>query len=63
MKDNFENPETPPLASDDVSEEYIYQSAGIGERKGFVPVWLIWVALGLMIWAVYYLFSYWSPIT
>lgn len=63
MQDNFENPENPPSASDDVGEEYIYQSAGISERKGFVPVWLIWVALGLIIWAVYYLFSYWSPIS
>lgn len=42
-------------------KEYLYTSAGIREREGHIPRWLIWLAVALLIWSTYYLFSYWSP--
>ena len=42
--------------------EYLYQSSGIRERPGHIPVWLILVAVALTIWGVYYLVSFWQPI-
>jgi hypothetical protein len=37
-----------------------YESAGIMEREGAVPIWLWIVAVVLLVWAVYYLVTYWS---
>ncbi len=37
---------------------YVYESAGITEREGRVPLWL--VVVSLMIWGPYYLFTYWN---
>lgn len=42
-------------------EEYVYQSAGIRERTGAVPLWLILVMVGLFVWGGYYLYRYWTP--
>lgn len=43
---------------------YTYESAGITERKGNVPVWLWIVVVSLLIWGVYYLVTYWNaPVT
>jgi hypothetical protein len=39
---------------------YVYASAGIGERKGSVPLWLWGVVVSLLIWGVYYLVTYWN---
>ncbi|MGP0628692.1 hypothetical protein ACTRW9_03205 [Nitrospina sp. 32_T5] len=41
--------------------EYTYQTAGIRERHGYVPVWLILVCVGLLVWGGYYLWTYWTP--
>ena len=41
-------------------EPYIYKQAGIRERHGHIPIWLILVALGLIVWGVYYTIRYWS---
>lgn len=41
--------------------EYTYQTAGLRERHGTVPVWLILVCMGLLIWSGYYLWTYWTP--
>ena len=41
--------------------EYTYQSAGIRERHGYVPVWLWVVYIGLIVWGVYYTWTYWTP--
>lgn len=49
---------TPPAAAG--SALYRYESAGITEREGRVPIWLWLVAASLLIWGVYYLVSYWS---
>jgi hypothetical protein len=40
---------------------YLYRHAGIMERDGHIPFWLILVVVGLIIWSVYYSFQYWSP--
>ncbi|MEO8342301.1 MAG: hypothetical protein ABI536_00645 [Gallionella sp.] len=43
---------------------YIYESAGISERKGNVPAWLWIVVVALVIWGIYYLVTYWNaPLT
>ena len=43
---------------------YIYESAGISERKGNVPAWLWIVAVALVIWGIYYIVTYWNaPLT
>ncbi len=39
-------------------EEYLYKESGIRERHGAVPFWLKLVALGLVIWSVYYLVEF-----
>ncbi|MGE5758502.1 MAG: hypothetical protein ACM3W8_06520 [Sideroxydans sp.] len=39
---------------------YVYESAGIEEREGQVPLWLWLVVVSLMIWGLYYLFTYWN---
>ena len=40
--------------------EYHYRSAGIRERSGGVPLWLVMVAVALLIWGLYYGVTYWS---
>lgn len=40
---------------------YHYKTAGIRERSGYVPWWLLVVTAGLIIWGLYYLWRYWSP--
>lgn len=47
----------------DESKTYVYESAGIYERKGTIPWFLILVAVGLIVWGVYYLIYYWRPPT
>jgi hypothetical protein len=39
---------------------YVYESAGISEREGNVPVWLWVVVVTLLLWGFYYLVTYWS---
>lgn len=53
-----ENQESRP---DPAQETYVYPDAGIRERRDHIPLWLILVAVGLIIWAVYYLIQNWSP--
>jgi len=40
---------------------YKYSDSGIQEREGKIPTWLIFVAIGLAVWSVYYTVVYWSP--
>lgn len=43
---------------------YTYESAGIAERKGNVPIWLWIVVVSLLLWGLYYLVTYWNaPVT
>lgn len=45
-----------------IKQAYIYKDAGLTERHGYIPYWLLLVAVGLVIWGIYYLVSYWhSP--
>lgn len=39
---------------------YTYESAGIAEREGNVPLWLWVVVVSLVIWGGYYLLAYWN---
>ena len=53
-----------PKGSENNPEEtdhYLYRSAGIRERSGYVPAWLLLVVVGLFVWGVYYLVMYWGP--
>lgn len=49
-------------ASGQVSEHsvYVYESGGISERDGHIPVWLWAVVVTLLIWGIYYLVTYWN---
>ena len=58
MNDNQLNTERTSSTHDG---EYEYVSAGVREKPGRVPVWLIAVSVGLCIWGGYYLLAYWSP--
>ena len=49
------------LDADSAEEEYHFVSAGIRERPGRIPLWLVLVALGLLVWGIYYLATYWNP--
>ena len=42
------------------SSVYTYESAGIAERKGHIPIWLWLVVASLLVWGVYYLVTYWN---
>ncbi|MDT7043750.1 hypothetical protein [Candidatus Nitronereus thalassa] len=41
--------------------EYEYVSAGVREKPGKIPWWLIVVSVGLCIWGGYYLLVFWHP--
>ncbi len=47
--------------ADSAEEEYLFVSAGIRERPGRIPLWLVLVAIGLLVWGIYYLAKYWNP--
>jgi hypothetical protein len=48
------------LDSVNTKKEYFYNTAGLREREGHIPIGLIWLGVGLLIWAVYYLVKFWS---
>lgn len=48
------------MKSDNHEELHAYEYSGIQERRGKVPMWLMLVYLSLGIWAIYYLWAYWS---
>ncbi len=43
-----------------VGHVYVYESAGIAERDGHVPIWLWIVVVTLLVWGIYYLVTYWN---
>ena len=48
-------------APHDVDDDlYHYKDAGISEHHGRIPVWLVLVAVGLIVWGIYYTVRYWS---
>ena len=47
--------------ADSAEEEYHFVSAGIRERPGRIPLWLVLVGIGLLVWGIYYLAKYWNP--
>jgi len=40
---------------------FVFKDSGHIERRGYVPHWLALVSIGLVIWAIYYLWAYWQP--
>ena len=53
-----QTPETPNRAGNE--QPYLYRHAGIEERDGRIPLWLWFVAVGLVVWSVYYTIVYWT---
>jgi hypothetical protein len=41
-------------------EEYLYTSAGIRERHGRIPLWLLIVVAALLVWSLYYMVQFWN---
>ncbi len=39
---------------------HLYESSGVIEREGHVPMWLWIVVAVLVIWSIYYLVVYWN---
>lgn len=45
----------------EVEEELeVFAGGEITERHGKVNLWLVVVYLGLLVWGIYYLFTYWG---
>ena len=44
----------------DAPHMYVYEPAGIRERSGYIPMWLKAVAVGLIVWGIFYAIRYWS---
>ena len=42
------------------TKEYLYTTAGLREREGHIPIWLICLGVGLFIWGTFYLIKFWS---
>ncbi len=58
-KDRLIVPEPMPKTGDEPGV-YVHEPAGIRERSGSVPAWLKLVALGLILWGIYYTIRFWS---
>jgi hypothetical protein len=62
MSEEIKSDTVPPRSGGNPSEdEYHYTHAGIRERDGRIPFWLILVVLSLLGWSLYYLVRYWAP--
>ena len=51
---------TPPTEVLGEPGTYVHEPAGIRERSGSIPIWLILVVCGLILWGMYYMIRYWS---
>lgn len=61
-KESRSGPSTPEKQeSSDNGQPYLYRHAGIEERDGRIPFWLMLVVVGLLVWSVYYTIRFWSP--
>lgn len=50
----------PPTEARDEPGTYVHETSGIRERSGSIPTWLTAVAVGLIVWGLYYMIRYWS---
>lgn len=41
-------------------DTYLYPTSGIEERHGAIPLWLKLVAIGLIVWSMWYTIRYWN---
>jgi hypothetical protein len=60
MEFDMEEPEKDKKTEDGSDKAYLYRHAGIREREGGIPLWLMLVCIGLIVWSVYYTIRYWS---
>ncbi|MBA3614447.1 MAG: hypothetical protein H0W49_16375 [Nitrospirales bacterium] len=56
----MKEPEKDKKTEDGSDKSYLYRHAGIREREGGIPLWLMLVCIGLIVWSVYYTIRYWS---
>jgi hypothetical protein len=49
----------PQKETEGEGDVYLYKAAGLREHHGRIPLWLILVAIGLLVWGVYYMIRYW----
>jgi hypothetical protein len=49
------------VKADKADKIFLYQDAELMERHGYVPYWLKLVTVGLVLWGLYYLWTFWSP--
>lgn len=54
-----DGPEQDRHGAEDAVHEY--RAAGIRERTGRIPWWLIAVGVGLLVWGGYYIVRFWTP--
>lgn len=40
---------------------FLYKDSGIHENRGYIPFWLILVAIALVVWSIYYMVENWAP--
>jgi cbb3-type cytochrome oxidase subunit FixP-like protein len=52
----------PPAEAGGEPDTYVHESAGIRERSGYIPTWLSLVAVGLIVWGIYYMIRFWSSV-
>jgi hypothetical protein len=60
MPQNQAKAPKPPTEPRDEPGTYVHEPAGIRERSGSIPTWLTLVAVGLILWGMYYMIRYWS---
>lgn len=56
------HPTTPaaPSQTPDESDVYRHEPSGIMERSGYIPLWLKLVAVGVILWGMYFAMRYWN---
>lgn len=42
-------------------EVYEFRDSNLRERHGYYPLWLAIVAVVLVLWSVWYAYTYWGP--
>ena len=56
----MDDPKLHKKTDDENDGAYVYRHAGIREREGRIPRWLMLVCIGLIVWSVFYTIWYWD---